>query len=296
MTNRSVVQIDYFTTVEGESPFNCESDHLECSYVRLPNARAARLRSIGCPTLGDGSVRTVVRRGLAGSASTGPTTGNRLTKHARAAIAFIVIGSLASGCANAEAATKTTKPASKTKKTAKRTAPTRPTTTIKRVTTTVATTTPPSTTITRKLSAEAQAVLSGYEAYLVVLAAAAHEPERAEAILPKGVSGDALARLIELARFNVAEGQFWDGKRADILSAPRVQSVGVTRSTIRDCRSVGGVLRKRSTNAVVPGSTDPDVDDLIVDLVKIDDRWVVTRTDRTNAEEGKGTCTPASSP
>ena len=56
------------------------------------------------------------------------------------------------------------------------------------------------------------------------------------------------------------------------------------------------VLRKRATNAVVPGSTDPDVDDLIVDLVKVDGRWVVTRTERTNAVEGKGTCAPASSP
>ena len=296
MTNHPVVQIDYFSTFEGEALFNCESDHVECSYVRLPNTEAASLRSVGCPALGGRSVRTVVRRGLTHSASTGPKTGNRLTMHARAAIALIAIGALASGCANAEAATKTTTPAAKTKTTAKRTTPTRPTTTVKLMTTTVATTTRPSTTITPKLSADAQAVLSGYEAYLVAMAAAAHDPGRAEQLLPPGVTGDALARLIELARFNVAEGQYWDGTRADILSSPRVQSVGVTRSTVRDCRSVGGVLRKQSTNAVVPGSTDPDVDDLIVDLVKIDGRWLVTRTDRTNAEEGKGTCAPASSP
>ena len=107
MTNRPVVQIDYFSTFEGEILFNCESDLVVCSYMRLPNAEAASLRSVGCPALGDRSVRTVVRRGLTHSASTGPKTGSRLTMHARAAIALIAIGNLASGCANAEAATKT---------------------------------------------------------------------------------------------------------------------------------------------------------------------------------------------
>ena len=293
MTNRPVVQIDYFSTFEGEALFNPESDHLECSYVRLPNAEAASLRSVGGLVLGGRRARTLVRRGLTGSVSTGPKRSSRFTLHARVAVALIAIGALASGCSEASAATKTTKAASKT--TVKRKAPARPTTTVKRVAATVPTTARPSTTAP-KLSAEAQAVLSGYEAYLIAMAAAAHNPERAEQLLPPGVTGDALARLIELARFNVAEGQYWDGTRADILSSPRVQSVGVTRSTVRDCRSVGGVLRKRSTNAVVLGSTDPDVDDLIVDLVKLDGRWVVTRTDRTNAEEGRGTCAPASSP
>lgn len=177
----------------------------------------------------------------------------------------------------------------------KRKAPARPTTTVKRVAATVPTTARPSTTAP-KLSAEAQAVLSGYEAYLIAMAAAAHDPERAESVLPKGVTGDALARLVDIARFNIAEGQYWDGARSDIVSTPRVQSIGESRSTIRDCQTIGGLLRKRATNEVVPGSTEPDVDDLIVDLVKINGRWVVTRTDRTNSVEGKGICAPASSP
>ena len=293
MTNRPVVQIDYFSTFEGEALFNPESDHLECSYVRLPNAEAASLRSVGGLVLGGRRARTLVHRGLTGSVSTGPKRGSRFTLHARAAIALIAIGVLASGCSEASAATKTTKAASKT--TVKRKSPARPTTTVKRVAATVPTTARPSATAP-KLSAEAQAVLSGYEAYLVAMAAAARDPERAESILPKGVTGDALARLIDIARFNIAEGQYWDGARSDIVSTPRVQSIGESRSTLRDCQTIGGVLRKRATNEVVPGSTEPDVDDLIVDLVKINGRWVVTRTDRTNAVEGKGTCAPASSP
>ena len=295
MTNHPVVQIDYFSTFEGEAPFNPECDHLECSYVRLPNSEAEGLRSVGGLVLGGRWVRTVVRRGIAGSVSTGPRRRNRLTLHARAVVALVAIGALASGCSEANAATKTTKAASKTKTTAKRTTPTRPTTTVKRATTTVPTTARPPTT-TPKLSAEAQAVLSGYEAYLVVFAAAAREPERAEAILPSGVTGDALARLIDIARYDLSQGQYWDGKRADIVSKPRVQSIGESRATIRDCQSVGGVLRKRATNDVVSGSTEPDVDDLIVDLVKMEGRWVVTRTDRSNTVEGKSTCVAASSP
>ena len=293
MTNRPVVQIDYFLTFEGEALFNPESDRLECSYVRLPSAAAASLRTVGGVVMGGRRVRTVVRRGLTGSASAEPKGGSRVTIHARAAIVLIAIGALASGCTDAGAVTRTTKAASKTKTTLKRKTSTRPTP--KRVTATVATTTRPSTT-TPKLSAEAQAVLSGYEAYLVVFAASAREPERAEAILPPGVTGDALARLIDIARYDVSQGQYWDGKRADIISKPRVQSIGESRATIRDCRQVGGVLRKRATNEVVSGSTEPDVDDLIVDFVKIDGRWVVTRTDRTNTVEGKSTCVAASSP
>ena len=248
MTNRPVVQIDYFSTFEGEALFNSEFDHLKCSYVRLPNLEAASLRSVGGLVPGGRSVWTVVRRGLTGLASAEPKRGSRFILHARAAIALIAIGALASGCADAEAATKTTKAASKPKKTVKRMTPTRPPTTVKRVTTTVATTTRPTTT-TPKLSAEAQAVLSGYESYLVVFAAAAREPERAEAILPSGVAGDALARLIDIARYDISQGQYWDGKRADIVSKSRVQSIGDSRATIRDCQSVGGVLRKRATLA-----------------------------------------------
>ncbi len=203
---------------------------------------------------------------------------------------------LASGCSDAVAATKTTKASVKSKTTAKRKTPARPTTTVKRTTSTVLPTTRPATSLVPKLSAEAQAVLAGYESYLVVFAAAAREPERAEAILPKGVTGDALDRLIEIARYDISQGQYWDGTRAHIISKPRVQSIGESRATIRDCQSVGGVLRKRATNNVVSGSTEPDIDDLVVDLVKIGGAWVVTRTDRTNTVEGKSTCAAASSP
>ena len=235
-----------------------------------------------------------MRRGSRGSASTGSKMGSRVAMRARAAVALIAIATLGTGCGAAEAATQ---PASKAKTTAKRKIPTRPTTTIRRPTTTAiaSTTTRASTTLAPKLSAEAQAVLAGYESYLVVFAAAAHDPEHAEAILPTGVTGDALARLIEIARHDRSQGQYWDGKRADIVSKPRVQSIGESRATIRDCQSVGGVLRKRSTNEVVSGSTEPDIDDLVVDLVKIEGRWVVTRMDRTNTVEGKSTCVAASS-
>ena len=169
---------------------------------------------------------------------------------------------LASGCSDAVAATKTTKASVKSKTTAKRKTPARATTTVKRTTSTVLPTTRPATSLVPKLSAEAQAVLVGYESYLVVFAAAAREPERAEAILPKGVTGDALDRLIEIARYDISQGQYWDGTRAYIISKPRVQSIGESRATIRDCQSVGGVLRKRATNNVVSGSTEPDIDDL----------------------------------
>ena len=92
------------------------------------------------------------------------------------------------------------------------------------------------------------------------------------------------------ADFDVVHGQYWEGTRADIVSNPRVQTIGDTTASLRDCRRVGGVLRKRTTNSPVAGTTGVDVDDLLVDLVKIDGRWVVTRTDRTNVEEGKATC------
>lgn len=113
MTNRPVVQIDYFSTFEGEALFNPESDHIECSYVRLPNASSARLRPVGGLVLGGRRAQALVRRGLTGSVLTGPKRGSRFTLHARAAIALIAIGALVSGCLEASAATKTTKAASR---------------------------------------------------------------------------------------------------------------------------------------------------------------------------------------
>lgn len=172
----------------------------------------------------------------------------------------------------------------------------RSTTTIKRVTTTRTPTTTVAATTTPKLSAAAEAVLIGYEQYLVAVVAVSRQPEQAEQLLPKGMTGDALDRMLEIARFNVAEGQFWDGTRADFKGGPKIQSVGDTRAVLKDCRSIGGVVRKRTTNEIVAGTTEPDVDDLIVDLVRIDGKWVVTRTDRTNKVEGRSTCAVASSP
>ena len=138
------------------------------------------------------------------------------------------------------------------------------------------------------------AKVSLYESYLTAFVAGSREPERARELYAKGMTGDALARLIEISDFDLAHGQYWDGSRADIVSKPRVQTIGETRATLRDCQTVGGVVRLRSTNAAVFGTTGIETDALIVDLVKIDGRWVVTRTDRTNQEEGKATCAGSS--
>lgn len=233
--------------------------------------------------------RTVGRSRLAGTGSTGPARG-QLVLMARAAVALLSVVALAS-CTDAGASTTAKKKVTTTrKKVVKKPTIKRPTTTTRIAATTVALTTVP------KLSVQAKAVLDGYEAYLLAYVAGSREPERAAELYPKGMTGDALARLIEIANFDVANGQYWDGTRADIMTRGRVETVGDARATLRDCRSVGGVLRKRATNEAVQGTTSADVDDLFVDLVKIDGRWVVTRTDRSNKEEGKATCVPGSSP
>jgi hypothetical protein len=246
-----------------------------------------------CKCAGDsaGRSRTVGRYRLAGAGSTGPARG-QLIKFERAAVALLTVLTLVS-CTDASAATPTKKKAATTRRKVGK----KPSTTKRRTTATkkvVSTTVTPTTGPT--LSAEAKAVLDGYEAYLQAYVAGSREPERAAELYAKGMTGDALARLIEIANFDVTNGQYWDGKRADIVSKGRVETIGETRSTMRDCRSVGGVVRKRSTNAAIPGTSGADVDDLFIDLVKIDGRWVVTRTDRSNQEEGKATCVPGSSP
>ncbi len=273
-----------------ESFARTERDHLQWWYVHVP-ARNARTLA--------GSLQSAVRRSrlvgrspVAGPDTAGPARG-RILSHARAT-AVLLAALLLTGCASAGAASKTTKKPTTRKTTAKKASTTiKRSTTIQRSTTTVR---PATTTIAPKLSAEAKAVLEGYEAYLVAVVEASRNPETAPQTLPKGVTGDALSRLMDIAAFNVAEGQYWDGTRNDIKSGPRVQTVGATRATLRDCRSIGGVLRLRKDNSMVPGTTEPDIDDLLVDLVKIDGRWVVTRTDRTNQTEGRSTCTVASSP
>lgn len=175
-----------------------------------------------------------------------------------------------------------------TRKTTKPVRTTKRVTTTRRSTTTAKKTT--STAVAPQLSTEAKSVLDGYENYVVAFVAATREPERARELLPKGMTGDALARMLDIADAYVAAGEFWDGTRAQITSHPRVESLGVTQARVRDCRSVAGVVRKRTTNEAVAGSTGVDVDDLLVDLVKVDGRWVVTRTDRLNETEGKATC------
>lgn len=267
-----------------ESFARTERDHLQWWYVHVP-ARNARTSA--------GSLQSAVRRSrlvgrspVAGPDTAGPAVG-RILSHSRAT-AVLLAALLVTGCASAGAASKTTK-----KPTTRKTQAKKASTTTRRSTTTVR---PATTTTAPKLSVEARAVLDGYQTYLVAVVEASRNPETAPQTLPKGVTGDALNRLVDIAAFNVAEGQYWDGTRNDIKSGPRVQTVGATRATLRDCRSIGGVLRLRKDNSIVPGTTEPDVDDLLVDLVKIDGRWVVTRTDRTNQTEGRSTCTVASSP
>lgn len=169
----------------------------------------------------------------------------------------------------------------------------RPTTTLKRATPTT-TTKPAATSTTAVLSAKDR-VLAGYEAYFNAFVGAARQPERAKELLPLGMTGDALTRLQEIRRLDAAEGLYWDGTRADIITAPQVEAIGETTATLRDCQSFGGLMRKRSTNVIVPGTTDPDVDDVRVSLVLVSGKWLVTATDRYNDIEGRSTCVPGSS-
>lgn len=194
-----------------------------------------------------------------------------------------------SACADTSEAATTKKP----KKTIAKKKPVRrpTTTTIKRVTTT---TKPAPTSTSAAAVSEKDRVLKGYEAYFVAFVAAAREPERAKDLLPLGMTGDALTRLLEIRRLDASEGVYWDGMRTDIVSAPKVESVSETTATLRDCQSIGGVIRKRSTKAVVPGTTEADVDDFKVTLVVVSGKWLVTSTERFNDVEGKSKCVPGS--
>ena len=270
-----------------ESLVNPEYDYVECSYVHVP-AHSARF--VGSGMLGVWNrVRAAGRSPLAGSVVAGPAV-SRCRLSARAAtvlLAATLLGSCSSADAASKPSTKKTSKATKRKTKPKTVATTtRPPSTTRTATTT--TSAPP------KLSAQATAVLAGYEAYLAAFVAGSRDPERARDLYAKGMTGDALARLIEIADFDVAHGQYWDGTRAAITSNPRVQTIGETTASLRDCQSVGGVVRKRATNEPVAGGSGVDVDDLLVDLVKLDGRWVVTRTDRANQVEGKATCAGSS--
>jgi hypothetical protein len=278
--------VRHLGTTSGEPLVNSERDHLQWSYGYVSALTARSLE--GLRESGVRRSRVVGRSSIAGPDPAGPASG-RSSLHS-CATALLLVALLLTGCASAGAASRTTKKPSTRKTTS--TKPGRTTTTRRAATTTKAV----APTTTAKLSAEAKAVLAGYETYLIAVVDASRNPETAAQSLPKGVTGDALNRLLEIAAFNVAEGQYWDGTRTDIKSGPRVETIGATRATLRDCRSIGGMLRLRKDNSIVPGTTEPDVDDLLVDLVKLDGRWVVTRTDRTNQVEGRSTCTVASSP
>jgi hypothetical protein len=166
----------------------------------------------------------------------------------------------------------------------------KPTTTIKRTPTTK----PAPVATTAAVSPQKDAVLKGYESYFTAFVGAAREPERAKELLPLGVTGDALTRLLEIRRLDAAEGVYWDGTRADILSAPKIEALGETTATLRDCQSIGGVVRKKSTKEVVTGTSDREVDDFKVTLVLIGDKWFVTSTELYNDVEGKSKCVPGS--
>ena len=203
------------------------------------------------------------------------------------AIALSVAVALA-GCAqSSDAATTKRTPTTKAKRVAKRTVPLRATTTKKPAPTTKVT----STTVTPRTL-----VRAGYEAYLTAYVAAARDPEKASTLLPIGMTGDALARMLEIRRLDAKDGVYWDGSRKDIVSGPTIEAVGDTTATLRDCRSVGGVLRQKATGDVVAGTTEPDVDDFRVTLVRVDGQWLVTATERFNDVEGRSRCKPGAPP
>jgi hypothetical protein len=201
-----------------------------------------------------------------------------------------------SACSATQAATPTTKKktvATKTKSKVKA----KPKKTVKRPPATQprATTAPTTTTQGTSVAVSAKdQVLKGYEAYFTAFVAAAREPSRAPELLPQGMTGDALTRMLEIRKLDAQEGLFWDGTRKDIVNGPRIDTVSDTTAVLRDCRSVGGVLRKKANNEVVPGTTDPDVDDFKVTLVLVNSKWLVTATERFNDVEGKSKCVPGS--
>jgi hypothetical protein len=203
-----------------------------------------------------------------------------------AAASVLTVSIVASEAATTRS-TKATKTTTKPKVTKKRVT-TRVTTTTKR-----ATTTKPASTTTTPNPAVA-AVLAGYEKYFTAFVAAAREPERAEQLLPAGMTGDALARMLEIRRLDATEGLYWDGTRKSIISGPRIESIGETTASVRDCQSIGGVLRKKATGQPVAGTSEPDVDDLRVTFVLMSGKWVVTATERFNDVEGRSRCVPGS--
>jgi hypothetical protein len=208
-------------------------------------------------------------------------------RSARLICAVLLAATTTSACADTSEAATTKKP----KKTIVRKKPARkPTTTIKRIPNTK----PAPVATTAAVSPQKDAVLRGYESYFTAFVGAAREPERAKELLPLGMTGDALTRLLEIRRLDAAEGVYWDGTRADILSAPKVEVLGETTATLRDCQSIGGVVRKKSTKEAVAGTSERDVDDVKVTMVIVNGSWLVTTIDRFNDVEGRSKCVPGS--
>jgi hypothetical protein len=208
-------------------------------------------------------------------------------RSARLICAVLLAATTTSACTDTSEAATTKKP----RKTIVRKKPARkPTTTIKRTPTTK----PAPVATTSAVSPQKDAVLRGYESYFTAFVGAAREPERAKELLPLGMTGDALTRLLEIRRLDAAEGVYWDGTRADILSAPKVEVLGETTATLRDCQSIGGVVRKKSTKEAVAGTSERDVDDVKVTMVIVNGSWLVTTIDRFNDVEGRSKCVPGS--
>ena len=62
-------------------------------------------------------------------------------------------------------------------------------------------------------------------------------------------------------RLDAIDGVYWDGTRADIIVSPRIETVGATTATLRDCQSIGGIVRKLATKEALAGTSEPDIDD-----------------------------------
>ncbi len=160
-----------------------------------------------------------------------------MTAHSRKVRRALIVGiavaatSLTASFVGSPAAT-TTKPKAKVTKATTKPKTTKP----KRKTTRPATTTtkrsaapttkPATTTAPATQNPEVARLLAAYENYFTAFVAAAREPERAEQLLPAGMTGDALARMLEIRHLDAAEGLFWDGTRKDIVSGPRIEAIG----------------------------------------------------------------------
>ncbi len=200
------------------------------------------------------------------------------------AIALSVAVALAACAQPSDAVTTKRTPTTKARRVAKRTVPPRTTTTIKK--------TAPTTKVTSTALAPSTLVRAGYEAYLTADVAAARNPEKASTLLPLGMTG-ADAR---------DPSPRCEGRRLLGRNSQGHSQRTNDRSCRRYDRNVAGlskcrrVLRQKATGDVVAGTTEPDVDDIRVTLVRLDGKWVVTATERFNDVEGRSRCKPGAPP